>query len=202
MNIFHLLNIITAYKPNKYSKILKERTKEEHDKVEQHPFFRDLLNGTLPDLKYAFYLANLLPIYELVEKEFLGNVPDKTLLQSEKIKKDLENYSKLLNRKIDNSTYYYSHAYVLHFKQKSRIFKKTDLYVRWLADMYGGQFLRKKVKYGEKYKFTSLRKNIKFIRKLIEEDLNDDTLEKFIEEVKIAYMLHNFTLTHIYQYVE
>lgn len=202
MNLFHLINVITAYKPNKYSKLLKERTKEAHDAIEQHPFFRDLLNGTLPDVKYAYYLANLLPIYEMLEKEFLSNVEDKSVLQSLKIKKDLENYSKLLNKKIDNSTYNYAFAYVSYVQQKSRIFKKADLYVRWLADMYGGQFLRKKVKFGEKYKFTNLRKNIKFIRKMIEEDLNDDTIEKFINEVNIAYKLHNFTISHIYQYVE
>lgn len=202
MNIFHLINVITAFKPNKYSKILKEKTKEDHDKIEQHPFFRDLLNGTLPDVKYAYYLANLLPIYELVEKEFFNNITDKSLLQSEKIKKDLENYSNLLGKKIDNSCYYYSHAWVIHFTQKNRLYKKADLYVRWLADMYGGQFLKKKVKFGDKYKFKNLRKNIKFVRQLIEEDLNDDTLEKFIDEVKTIYMLHNFTISHIYQYVE
>jgi len=202
MNIFHLINIITAYKPNKYSKLLKEGTKEAHDLIEQHPFFRDLLNGTLPDVKYAYYLANILPIYELVEQEFLSNVTDKSVLQSTKIKKDLENYSNLLNRKIDNSTYNYSFAWVMYFKQKSRTYKKAELYVRWLADMYGGQVLKKKVKYGEKYKFKNLRKNIKFIRKMIEEDLNDDTIQKFIEEVNIVYKLHNFTISHIYQYVE
>jgi len=68
--------------------------------------------------------------------------------------------------------------------------------------MYGGQVLKKKVKFGEKYKFSNLRNNIKFIRKMIEEDLNDDTIEKFIEEVNTVYKLHNFTISHIYQYVE
>jgi len=202
MNLFHLINIITAYSPNKYSKLLKQRTKETHDQIEQHPFFRDLLNGTLPDVKYAYYLANILPIYELVEKEFLGNVKDKSVLQSVKIKKDLDSYSKLLNRKIDNSTYNYAFAWVMYFQQKNRIYKKAELYVRWLADMYGGQVLKKKVKFGDKYKFSNLRSNIQFIRKMIEEDLNDDTIDKFIEEVNIVYKLHNFTISHIYQYVE
>ena len=64
---FHLLNVITAYKPNKFSKQIKKATKEKHDAIESHPFMRAMIDGSLSDFKYAVYLANLLPIYKAVE---------------------------------------------------------------------------------------------------------------------------------------
>ncbi|NBW58664.1 hypothetical protein EBR43_12985, partial [bacterium] len=70
--LLHLIKVLTAYKPNEFSKKIKKQTKVKHDQIESHPFIKEMLSGELSDFKYAVYLNNLLPIYKGVEM-FLFN---------------------------------------------------------------------------------------------------------------------------------
>jgi len=188
--LLHLLNVITAYRPNKLSKKIKKETKQKHDAIEKHPLLVELVNGTLPDYKYGIYLINLLPIYTSVETFFLNNTSNTDLIQSEKIRKDLHSYSKYLNVNFNNANVLFYSDWISHFFSKDQFFKKTELYVRWLADMYGGQILKKKVRFGEKYEFKDLRDSIKTIRKEIEDGLNEQNVDQFIDEVNKTYDFH------------
>jgi hypothetical protein len=77
-----------------------------------------------------------------------------------------------------------------HFNKKSIFLKKTELYIRWLADLYGGQILKRNVKFKNKYNFKDVRNCIKIVRKLIEKDLNETNVNDFIEEVNKSYAFH------------
>lgn len=201
MNILHLIKVITAFKPNEFSKLLKERTKEKHDNIEQHPFFVDLLNGELSDLRYLTYLCNLLPIYKHIEKELLFNVKNESLIQSKKIEKDIKLYEQYLKIAAPKPNSI-SKVWLDHIKSKKKFFKKADLYIRWLADLYGGQMLAKKVRFGNKYKFNSIRKCIKEVRIMIEDGLDNKSLDKFVSEVNLSYDFHNFLISDILRNVK
>lgn len=186
MNLFDLFNVVTAYKPTRLSKLVKEKTKSSHDKVEQHPFYRKLVTGELDDKKYLIFLFNLLPIYEFIENQLLIPHGYKDLVRSNNILQDIDKYEKLLNYKLSEKDFY-NLLWVKQIEAKPPYLLKAHFYVRWLADLYGGQVLKNKVKYNNKYKFKNLRKTIKRAREFIDQSVNDDTVDYFIKEANIAF---------------
>jgi len=190
--LLHILNVITAYRPNKLSKKIKLETKSRHDEIEKHPFIKSMINGSLSDKKYAIYLYNLYPIYKSVEMLlFSGKNFNKDLYQSIKIESDLNNYKKELRFEYDRPEFNFNNEWVYHFYSKSFFLRKTELYIRWLADMYGGQIIKKNIKFNSKYNFLNLRESIKTIRTFLEEDLTENNVESFINEVNISYKFHH-----------
>jgi heme oxygenase len=200
--LLHLINIITAYRPNKFSKEIKVQTKKKHDEIEAHPLLQELIKGTLPDYKYGIYLVNLLPIYTAVEKSVFNCLTSSDLIQTDKIRNDLLAYTKDLNLNFNNDQAHFYKPWLEYFFTKKQLYKKTELYVRWLADMYGGQILKKKVKHGEKYQFNNLRKCIKTVRKKIEEDIDESNIDKFILEVNVTYDFHYKLADKVYECTE
>jgi len=196
--LFHLLNVITAYKPNHLSKKIKKETKEIHDKIEKHPFFIDLISRELPDYKYAIYLNNLYPIYKGVEMFLFSRNSNNDIVQSKKIEEDLKLYKSFLNLNIDLPKFKFYDDWLNYFFSKEDFYKKTELYVRWLADLYGGQVIKRYLRFGNKYVFTNVRKDIQQVRKQIEDDLTEENVDKFIEEVKKTYQFHTEIIEKIY----
>ena len=188
--LWHLLKVITAYKPNKFSKHVKQATKTLHDEIESHPFFKSMIDGSLSDEQYYIYLFNLLPIYKSVEHFVLNDHLNSDLRQSVKIQKDIIEYSKICSHVRLDGDVFFCNEWLERFNSKDKFFKKAELYIRWLADLYGGQILKKNIKFVNKYAFKDVRKCIKTVRKLIEKDLNESNVEKFIEEINIAYAFH------------
>lgn len=187
---FHLINVITAYKSTEYSKLIRSSTKQKHDLIESHPFFKRLIKGNLDNEAYAAYLFNLSYIYREIEQNFYSEINDMDLIQTKKILQDIESYKKFLNLDSDVFCVSFYKDWLNHIKSKPRFFRKTDLYIRWLADMYGGQIIKRKVKFGTKYVFDDLRNKIKKLRHFIEQGLNRNNIQNFIEEINNSYDLH------------
>lgn len=195
----HLIKVLTAYKPNEFSKKIKKQTKVKHDHIESHPFIKEMLNGELPDFKYAVYLNNLLPIYKGVEM-FLFNKrnTNSDIVQSKKILNDINNYSNFLNVDLNQDHLLFYRDWLNYFTSKNDFYKKSELYIRWLADMYGGQIIKKNIRFGSKYDFVDIRSDIKFVRQLIEDGLNSQNVDSFIEEVNISYDHHYKLVERVY----
>jgi len=200
--LFHLIKVITAYKPNHLSKKIKKETKEIHDKIEKHPFFIDMIQRDLPDYKYAIYLQNLAPIYKGVEMFLFINNKNNDIIQSRKIEEDIRLYKSHLNLNFDLPLFKFNKEWLDYFFSKEDFFKKTELYVRWLADLYGGQIIKKYNRFGNKYQFVDVRKSIQQIRKQIEEGLTEANVDKFIEETKKTYQFHTDLVNKIYECTE
>jgi len=117
--LFHIINVITAYKPNKLSKKIKAETKIKHDLIEKHPFIRSMIDGSLSDTKYAIYLNNLLPIYKSVEMLLFNNrFNNLDIFQSKKILKDINEYKKTLNIDLDDTNLQFNEEWLNHFYTK------------------------------------------------------------------------------------
>jgi len=198
--LLHLINVLTAYRPNKFSKLIKKGTKDIHDRIERHPFFLELLSGNLPDYKYAIYLYNLLPVYNGVEMFFFNGSNNFDLVRSKSVLEDWQNYSKTVN--IDFGKFNYNNEWITYFYHKPNLLKKTELYVRWLADMYGGQILANKVKFGSKYKFHGLRSAIKTVRTIIEDGIDETNVNLFIKEANTTFDYHYKILDKIHELTE
>jgi heme oxygenase len=187
---FHLINVITAYKSTEYSKLIRSSTKQKHDLIESHPFFKRLIKGNLDNEAYVAYLFNLSYIYREIEQNFYSEINDMDLIQTKKILQDIESYKKFLKLDSDIFCVSFYNDWLNHIKSKPKFFRKTDLYIRWLADMYGGQIIMRKVKFGTKYIFKDLRNKIKKLRHFIEQGLNHNNIQNFIEEINNSYDLH------------
>jgi len=197
--LLHLIKVLTAYKPNEFSKKIKKQTKVKHDQIESHPFIKEMLSGELSDFKYAVYLNNLLPIYKGVEM-FLFNKrnTNSDIVQSKKILNDINNYTNFLNVDLNQDHLLFYRDWLNHFTTKNDFYKKSELYIRWLADMYGGQIIKKNIKFGSKYDFVDIRGDIKFVRQLIENNLNSQNVDSFIDEVNISYDYHYKLVERVY----
>ena len=197
MNVLHLINVITAHTPSPLAKRIKHATKQQHDRIENHPLILKLIKGSITDLEYAVYLKNLLPIYRAVEQMFFDPNTSGDLIRSRLIEQDVHNYGKtidLADAKYDNL----SKDWIDLFYSKSLFLKQTELYIRWLADMYGGQMIKKNVKFNAKYKFNSVRQSIKDVRTMLEKDLTEDNVTDFISQVNASYNMHYVLADRVY----
>jgi len=182
MDILHLIKVITAYKPTAFAKKVKLETKMEHDAIERHPFVDLIIKGRMTDLQYAAYLSNVYPVYDIVEKKLL--TPQCILARTNCIRKDVEQYSNLLN--VDLSSVFVNEDWVQKLKTADELDVLAAFYIRWLGDMYGGQILAKNIRFHSALKFTNVRLCIKMARELIE--LNAcKSADVFIERIKSAY---------------
>ena len=197
--LLHLIKVLTAYKPNEFSKKIKKQTKVKHDQIESHPFIKEMLSGELSDFKYAVYLNNLLPIYKGVEM-FLFNKrnTNSDIVQSKKIINDINSYSNFLNVDLNQDHLLFYRDWLNHFTTKNDFYKKSELYIRWLADMYGGQIIKKNIRFRSKYEFVDIRGDIKFVRQLIEDNLNSQNVDSFIDEVNTSYDYHYKLVERVY----
>jgi hypothetical protein len=60
--------------------------------------------------------------------------------------------------------------------------------------MYGGQIIKKNIRFTSKYEFKTLRKDIQQVRRMIENDLDGSNIDSFIDEVIVSYNF-NYKLT-------
>lgn len=196
MNIWHLVKVITAYKPTPIARYIKKETKFKHDLIEQHPFIVKLIDKTITDKEYAIYLKNLLPIYKSVENAFFNKDTFPELYRSTLIKKDLEQYERDLGK--ISSKYIFNKEWLLKFKKKNETMKKSELYIRWLADAYGGQIIKKGLKYTSKYDIKDVRHFIRVVRAMIEDGLDETNVERFISAINESYDEHYKLVEKIY----
>ena len=182
MNVLHLINVITAYRPTAFARRVKLETKANHDAIEQHPFIDLIIKGKMTDLQYAAYLSNVYPVYDIVEKKLL--TPRSILARTNYIQKDIEQYSNFLNT--DLSHLYVNDERVQKLESGDELDILAAFYIRWLGDLYGGQILAKNIRFNSALKFKSVRLCIKVARELIEFNASKNT-DMFIERIKDAY---------------
>lgn len=192
LKFFHLINVITAYKPSEYSKLIRKATKVKHNKIESHPFIKRLIAGKLSDREYYTYLTNIIYIYREIEQNFFNDLKSMDLLQTSKILNDINSYKSCLKPEVEvrEAEKYFYNDWLNSIRSKPKFFRKADLYLRWLADMYGGQILKKKVKFNSALQFKNIRSKIKKIRIFIELGLDDHNIHQFINHINNSYDKH------------
>lgn len=195
MDLLHLLNVFTAYRPTPFAKKLKQETRQQHDKIEAHPFVRKLILGTISDEEYFAYLENLYPIYTVVESRLLHLEEFKILRRTAQISDDLRAYQLDLNV---HSTYkIYSKEWLESCLSKSNFELVSDFYIRWLGDLYGGQLMSKNFKYSSMLRFNNVRQGIRLARTLIETAAVDKQ-DEFIDLVNKSYDINYQLVDKLY----
>jgi heme oxygenase len=134
--------------------ILREITYERHMAVEHLPFTQYLLGGTIAQSDYVIYLAEMLAIYQHLERlaiqaglfEGMEELP-----RSQHMRADLAELAPDYQAELLPST----QAYLAYLDQLSRSDHSQQLfghvYVRHMGDLAGGQMIAKKVPGAGKY---------------------------------------------------
>ena len=128
---------------------LKEATSEKHRKAERMPFNVLMINGKLTAPQYGWYLQAQLAIFEAIEDNF--ELPHPALARKEAVKVDMKS---LGLDEVDRATvpaakfYDYSakaDEYAEYLKSLTQEEVNAHIYLHYLALMFGGQMIKKKV---------------------------------------------------------
>lgn len=166
---------------------LRDAIKVKHDTAEAHPFTALLLSGEIPKQTYGDLLFNMTVIYSALEERMLhigtfNDMPE--MFRTEIMTNDLEELD------IDGITVHQSTIDCLE-----RIGKVSDhdlmayVYLYHMADMYGGQMIKKCIPgSGKRFDFENRPALIAKIREHLTDDLAEEaniafdyTLELFDE---------------------
>lgn len=168
---------------------LRDAIKDKHDAAEAHPFTALLLSGQIPKQTYGELLFNMTAIYAALESRMrqIGTFNDTPeMFRAEIMAQDLDELG------IDVMTIHQSTLDCL-----DRIEEVSDhdlmayFYLYHMADMYGGQMIKKHIPGSAKrFQFTDRPALIAKIREHLTDDLADEanrafdyTLELFDELV-------------------
>ena len=162
---------------------LKELTWEHHQNAERQEFVKELMTG-ISDERYAQYLYNQFPIYELLEAlgslhGLFDDMPE--LKRAQRIKED---YLELWPHKDRTPTVCpVVEEYVQHLKPLMNDPDKlmAHIYVRHMGDLSGGQIIAKRVPGSGK--FYGFDRDIDDLKKVVREKINDE----MAEEAKVCF---------------
>lgn len=176
-----------------FQKRLKEETLEIHKEAENHHVMQSFIKGTFSKNHLLAFLANIRPIYDVVELRLLQPYifDNAELKRTVKIDKDIALLSKEVPKDILPkllTPLECTDLWVAWCWSKPVEMLKSELYVRWLADLYGGRMISKNIgKFNNSVEFKDPGKIISDIRNILdtenliinEQALIDDIIEFF-----------------------
>jgi heme oxygenase len=157
---------------------LREAIKPQHDAAEHHPFTVVLLSGKMPTDVYADYLYNHLFIYQAIERRIkalgmFSGFPE--MFRADKIGADFDELN-VDTLTLCNSTYACLNR-VLNVSNKDLM---AYFYLYHMADMYGGQMIKKVVPgSGTRFDYEDRNTLIAEIRKHLTDDLANEAKVAF-----------------------
>lgn len=157
---------------------LRDAIKDKHDAAEAHPFTELLLSGHIPKQTYGELLYNMTVIYTALEDRMrkLGTFNDTPeMFRAEIMGQDLDELD------IDGVTV---HQSTLNCLERIEEVSDHDLmaytYLYHMADMYGGQMIKKRIPgSGKRFDFNDRPALIAKIREHLTDDLADEANRAF-----------------------
>jgi heme oxygenase len=185
-------------------KNLKEQTQELHTKAEEHPLMSSFKDRSYKKEHLLMYLVNLRPVYESVEQCLLIPYIHKNfdLCRSRHISKDIamlykENVVSDINNLVPLKC---TKEWVRGQWEVSSSMLVADLYVRWLADFYGGRMFAKTLDpYNNTFNCsTDTGSVIADVRNIIaEKSLVESNVDPYYKEKAIVNRAVSFFAFHV-----
>jgi heme oxygenase len=174
---------------------LKEITKDLHTEAEHTEFLKSVMTGTITNEQYVNYLYQMIPVYGPIEfgnkiQGFFHN-----LVGIERLPGIYQDFKELAN---PDTHYVWSketldyNRYVLDLinDPSRKHLVKAHLYVRHMGDLFGGQYIAKKVPgSGKFYQFDDVEGLRAAIREELTDDLGDEAKVAFEWAIKIMKAL-------------
>jgi heme oxygenase len=176
---------------------LKEHTTKAHQEAESHPFMQSMINGTYNKEQLLQFLVNIYPIYSVVEQRLLQDkIKDSPeLKRTDLIERDINTLiPEIINLKNSSilTPLVCTCAWVSNCWAKPTSLLKAELYSRWLADLYGGKMLMRRVVPSSMYIFENTKQTMESIRDILDEPNKDENItnEDIIQEVISFFNFH------------
>lgn len=164
---------------------LKESTSELHKIAERMEFNRRMVGGELTKEEYIEYLHQQYFIFKSIE---CYPLPNESLNRVQFVLDDIEELGLFDNKLLSEST----KKYVDHILSLNRETILPHVYLNYLALVYGGQMIKRKViGSGKMYDFDNKDECINSIRKIQSDEWSDEVNEGFKFIIKILDELQN-----------
>jgi len=178
---------------------LKTETLESHKRAENHPLMASFISGKYDEKQLLQFLINIKPTYEVVEERLLSSniFKNKDLKRTPAITKDIKT---LTQKHVNENNLDLLKPLKLTEERVSKAwakpvaYLKADLYVRWLADFYGGRLLSAKLApFNQMYICDNSQQVISDVRSIV--DISTDSIgdDEFVNEVN-SFFEHHVTL--------
>ena len=154
---------------------LKEATSKKHKLAEQMPFNSRMFRGLLSETEYLFYLYQQLRIFQAIES--IG-LPHANLNRADRILADI----KELEDKGNSANYVLTstQAYADYLNSLSYEEVLPHVYLNYMAIMFGGQMIKKKVpSTGNMYEFDDVKEVIQSIREVQKDEWAEEVNKGF-----------------------
>lgn len=174
---------------------LKEITKDLHTEAEHTEFMKLVMSGAITKEQYSNYLYQMIPVYGPIE---FGNKIQGFFHNLDGIERLPSIYQDFKELADSNTHYTWSqetldyNRYVLDLINDPlrKHLVKAHLYVRHMGDLFGGQYIAKKVPgSGKFYQFTNVEELRNTIRSELTDDLGDEAKVAFEWAIKIMKAL-------------
>jgi heme oxygenase len=157
---------------------LRDLTAEKHQSAERQAFVKELLGGSITEERYATFLYNLHPIYNVLEtfamvNGLLADIPE--IRRAPKIQAD---YDELWKSNVPPQLCPTVSRYMKYIKDElsndpDRLM--AHLYVRHMGDLAGGQMIAKRVPgSGTMYQFDNIDDLKTKIRTKLKDSMGDE----------------------------
>jgi heme oxygenase len=190
---------------SQFQKRLKEETSQPHTDAENHPIMQSFIKGTFKKEHLLKFLVNIKPCYDVVEQRLLQPyiVKHSDLKRTDKIQKDIAALaSEMSTEELGGimTPYECTDLWVAWCWAKPAEMLKAELYVRWLADLYGGRIMFKSMgEYTNAVSFADPARTIFDIRFILdtpnvvttEDEIIDDTLKFFDYHLELFTAIKN-----------
>lgn len=175
---------------------LKEQTTELHRQAENHPVMQSFVTGTFKKKDLLRFLVNVKPCYDVVEQRLLQSyiMRNSDLKRTPFIEKDIsalaldfttEELGEIL------TPYECTDLWVAWCWAKPKEMLKAELYVRWLADLYGGRMMAKSMgDYTNTVDFADPKRAITEIREILDTPNTVTTTDEIIEDTLKFFDYH------------
>lgn len=168
---------------------LRESIKAKHDAAEAHPFTALLFSGRMSKRDYAFYLFNMIRVYDALESRARAQGLLDDLEGIERVDAILNDFAEL--GVVEQMMVVPAvHEYTDYIAMAPSVL--AHIYVRHMGDMYGGQMIKSKVPgSGEMYQFNNRSDLVAKLRAKLTDDLADEANVAFDFVLKIFDDLAN-----------
>ncbi|MDI9356740.1 MAG: biliverdin-producing heme oxygenase [Chitinophagaceae bacterium] len=169
---------------------LKEATNEKHKQAEKMPFNIRMFKGLLTKKEYLLYLEQQKQIFSEIENKGL---PHESLARTTNIETDIE---ELIKQGFDSSAVLSStNNYREYLRSLSYEEVLPHIYLNYLAIMFGGQLIKKKVpSIGMMYDFNNMQEAAQSIRIIQKDEWANEVNKGFDYIINIFEELENYCL--------
>lgn len=175
---------------------LRELTAEKHAIAEQTEFAKLLLSGAISQYDYAYYLFQMIPIYQTIESSareqgFLDNLEG--IERTSRIIEDFDEINRSGQFEMVQSTKdYLTYLENLITDDSRKHLILGHLYVRHMGDLFGGQMIANKVPGNVRfYQFDNADTLKTSIRNMLTDEYGDEANIAFDYAIKIMNDLTN-----------